>query len=357
MIDFTTVSREFRGLVDRRRELFTFLGSVFAAMGLFLQNTLQGGLPGSLASIQEHIFAFYALVLMVLSLILALRMARLHGGMVLNGILYARLMQEQDFTRKGDPVRSARHNWFGVSFLQFVLVDLIAAFSATILALALSSPFWPAFCWGTGVFVLWVLLYFRFHHQERAFAFRKIAVEQCTTFNRNDWEGHVSGSLQQANQGMIAEIAFAGLMVFSVFEALSGLGKIQAADTDLATDVVQKHGPLVYGTLMIVTCFLELIIYLRVRVAAGAFCVQLDPTDRPFRPLRLTDSLLGYLLLAFLFAVSVHVFLVILTPHLTVIVPELHLSYPVLLSIDAAAFALAVMAEQITLVVVGRHWR
>src|ERR1700730_14430327 len=106
MIDFTTVSREFRGLVERRRELFTFLGSVFAAMGLFLQNTLQGGLPASLGQIQQHVFAFYALMLMVLSLILALRMATLHGGMVLNGILYARLMQEQDFTRKGNPLRA-----------------------------------------------------------------------------------------------------------------------------------------------------------------------------------------------------------------------------------------------------------
>jgi len=350
MIDFTTVSREFRGLVERRRELFTFLGSVFAAMGLFLQNTLQGGLAGSLGAVQQHIFALYALVLMVLSLILALRMAKLHGGMVLNGILYARLMQEQDFTRKGDPLRAGRHNWFGVSFLQFVLVDLIASFSATILALALSSPFWPAFCWGAGVFVLWVLLYFRFHHQARGFAYRKIASEPCAPFNRNDWEGHISSSLQQANQGMIAEIAFAGLMVFSVFEALSGLGKINPGDTDLATDVVKTHGPLVYSTLMLVTCLLELVIYLRVRVAAGAFCVQLDPTDRPFRPLRLTDSLLGYLVLAFLFAVSVHINLILLSPQLTLILPEL-------LGIDAAALALAVLAEQITLVVVGRRWR
>jgi hypothetical protein len=357
MIEFTTVSREFRGLVERRRELFTFLGSVFAAMGLFLQNTLQGGLPEALASIQQHIFAFYALVLMVLSLILALRMAKLHGGMVLNGILYARLMQEQDFTRKGDPVRAGRHNWFGVSFLQFILVDLIASFSATILALALFSPFWPAFCWGAGVFVLWVLLYFRFHHQARTFAFRKIAAEPCAPFNRNEWEGHVSGSLQQANQGLIGEIAFTGLMVFSVFEALSGLGRIKAGDTDLATDLVKSHGPIVYAILMVVTCLLELIIYLRIRVAAGAFCVQLDPTDQPFRPLRLTDSLLGYLVLAFLFAVSLHILLILLPSELTFLGTELQLRQPALVGIDAAAIALAVSAEQITLIVVGRRWR
>jgi hypothetical protein len=350
MIEFTNVSREFRGLVERRRELFTFLGSVFAAMGLFLQNTLQGGLPESLASIGQHVFAFYALVLMVLSLLLALRMAKLHGGMVLNGILYGRLMQEQDFTRQGDPIRAARHNWFGVSFLQFILVDLIAGFSGTILALALSAPFLPAFSWGAGIFLLWLILYFRFHLQARAFAFGKIAAEPCAPFDRNDWEGHVSSSLQQANQGMIAEIAFAGLMVFSVFEALSGLGKIHAGNTDLATALVKTHGPIVYAILMVVTCLLELIIYLRVRVAAGAFCIQLDPTDRPFRPLRLTDSLLGYLVLVFLFAVSLHVFLILLFP-------TLGQGQTVLLALDAAAIGAAVLAEQITLVVVGRRWR
>ena len=41
---------------------------------------------------QEHLFAFYALVLLVLSLVISLRLARLHGGMILNGVLYARLM-------------------------------------------------------------------------------------------------------------------------------------------------------------------------------------------------------------------------------------------------------------------------
>ena len=42
-----------------------------------------------------HAFAVYAFLLMVPSLILALRLARLNGGMTLNGILYQRLMEEQ----------------------------------------------------------------------------------------------------------------------------------------------------------------------------------------------------------------------------------------------------------------------
>ena len=42
MIEFSTVSREFRSLVGRRRELRTLLGSVFAGLGIALQNALQG---------------------------------------------------------------------------------------------------------------------------------------------------------------------------------------------------------------------------------------------------------------------------------------------------------------------------
>ena len=80
MIDFQTVTKEFRSLIARRQELITFLGSVFAASGVFLENTLQGSLPESLSSIEEHIFFFYAVMIMVPSLILALRMARLHAN-------------------------------------------------------------------------------------------------------------------------------------------------------------------------------------------------------------------------------------------------------------------------------------
>src|SRR5262249_23202616 len=157
---FTTVTREFRSLVERRRELLTFLGSAFAALGLFLRNVLSGGLPPSLAQIERHGFAFYAFVLMVLSLILALRLARLHGCMVINGVLYARLMQEQDYTpHMGDPKRAARHNLFGASFLQFILVDLIAGFSAAILCLSLSVHLILSIGLGIIVGVIWLLLY------------------------------------------------------------------------------------------------------------------------------------------------------------------------------------------------------
>lgn len=347
MIDFTTVTREFRGLVDRRRDIYTFLGSGFAAMSLFLTNALEGKFPPTLQTLQESVFSFFALVLMVLSLLLALRMARLHGGMVLNGVLYARLMQNQDFTRPGDPARSARLNVLGVSFIQIVLVNLIAGFATFLLLMALHVAGPTAAACGVCVFALWMMLYLRFHQKASAFALHKAATEDAGPVRPEDWREHVSLSLQQANQGMIGEIAFAGLMVFSGFGVMSGLGQIKAERTELAAELVREQGPLFFAILMTVTCLLELVIYLRIRVAVGNFSLQLDPTDRPFRPLRLTDSLMGYILLAFLFAVSLHVLLTILGQD--------GIARPVLLGIDVAVLVVVVLAEQLTLVVAGRR--
>jgi hypothetical protein len=349
MIEFTTVTREFRSLVHRRRMLMTFLGSVFAATGVLLHNALGGKLPRELSSLRQYIFSLYALLVMVPALILALRMARLHGGMVLNGILYARLMQEQDFTRKGDPRQAARHNFLGVSFLQFVLMDLFAGASAALLALSLDANVLLSTAVGAGVFVAWLALYFRFHHQAVAFAFAKVAAEPCGPFDREDWKVHVSTSLEDANTGLMHEIGFVGLIMFSVIEKLSGLGEITRENAGPAYDDIQHSGPWVYSILMLVTCVFGLFTYVRVRIAVGQFSLQLDPTDRPFRPLRLTDSLLGYLLLAFLFAVSLHLVL-------TLLMPEGTRSLGLLFAVDVLAFGLAVAAEQCTLAAVGRRY-
>lgn len=348
MLEFQTVSREFRSLVRRRQELYTFLGSTFAALGIFLQNALHNNLPESLDSIKKHVFAFYALVLLVPTLALALRMGRIHAGMIINGILYARLMQEQDFTKKGDPRKAAGHNWLGVSFLYFLLSDLIAGFAATLLGLALALPLAPAMAVGAVVFAVWMVLYLWFHHGAARFALAKAAAETCAPFTKKEWEEHISGSLEDANHGLIADLGFVGLMVFSVFESLSGLGGINASSTDLTADQVKQYGPLVYSVLLLLTCVMGLMIYVRVRVAIGRFCLLLDPTDRPFRPLHLTDSLLGYIIEAFLLAVSLHV-------TLTVAWPSLGERLGLLLAIDGAVFAIAVLAEQVTLVVAGRR--
>jgi hypothetical protein len=349
MIEFPTVTKEIRSLISRRQELNTFLGSVFVATGIFLQNGLGGNLPSSLADIEVHLFGFYAVMLMVPSLILALRIARLHGGMVLNGVLYARLMQDQDFTTKGNVERAAAHNVFGVSFLQFLLADFIAAFSASVMALSLGGPGRAALSAGAAVFLVWLALYFQFHRRSVSIARRMIATEACGSASREDWEAHVSASLHDANHELIGIIGFVGLITFSVFEVISGLGQIKTNHLPvLQANHIRLYGPGAYTLLMLVTCLMGVLTYLRVRVAVGRFSLELDPNDRPFRPLVLTDSLLGYFLLAFFLAVSVHLSLVQLA---------LGLEMATVLVIDIATLAIAVVTEQATLVVAGRFYR
>ncbi|HJT76860.1 MAG TPA: hypothetical protein VJ739_06620 [Gemmataceae bacterium] len=347
MLDYTNVSREVRSLVSRRRELLTFLGSVFAALGIFLQNVLQGTLPPVYHRMQQHAFAYYALLLLVPSVILSLRLARLNAGLTLNGILYQRLMQEQDFTRKGSAAtmrRAARLNVFGVGFLMSLLADLLAGLAAALLVLALAREPWEAAAAGGAVVAVSLLLYLLFHYGAARLAWHKAATEPCTPFNREQWEEHVAGSRDDGNRDMIAILALAGLIVFSAFEGLSGLGR-HTEGLDLTSKQVDQFGPVVYGLLMAVTCLLSLVTYIRLRLAIGHRSLELDPTDRPFRPLKLTDSLLGYLLLAFLLVVSLHFLLY----------NVLRDQHELLLLIDTAVFAGALALEQITIVIAG--WR
>src|SRR5262245_41500878 len=364
MIDYTTVTREIRSLISRRRELLTFLGTVFAALSVFLQNALEGGLPPVLASFKLHLFACHALLLMVPSLLLALRLARLNTGMTLNGILYQRLMMEQNFTHKAtqETLNRAGHvNPFGVSFLMFLLADVIAAFSVVLLGLALAGApdvrqSWPwlanaapavSFAVGALVVVGWLGLYLYFHYRARAFALKKIAGETIQSFGREEWEAHTAGSLEDANHDMITVLALAGLIFFAAFEGLTALGKAPKADIGDAGDII-KYGPVAYSLLTTVTCLFGMTTYIRLRVAVGGRSLELDPTDQPFRPFRLTDSLLGLMLLAFLFAVSLHVLLESL---------QLGLSGTLLFIIATVAFVLAVTAEQLTLFTFGRPRR
>ena len=142
---------------------------------------------------------------------------------------------------------------------------------------------------------------------------------------------------------MITIIGLVGLMVFSGFEGLSGLGR--AKSVDLSSEEVQAHGPTAYGVLMTTTCLMGLITYLRLRIALGSFSLMIDPQDRPYRPFRLTDSLLGYMLIAFLLSLSLHV---LLYPHLKNYGPSL------LLIIDSSVFVLAVVVEQLALILAGQ---
>ncbi len=350
MIDFSTVSREFQGIVARRREQMTFLGSVFAASGLFLQNALQGNLPASLAGIEHHLFAFFATLLLVPSLITALRLARLHSGMVLNGMLYARLMRDQTYTDPGDIERASRHNFFGVSFLYFLLANLLAAFSASLLALTTLPPAW-ALPIASATFVIGLGFYLRFHDQAVVIARSKISAEEPGPFTRDEWEDHISRSREEANLGLQSDVAFFGLILFSAFEVLTSLGRIGPSRlTELDAGLVETTGPALYSIAVVLVGLFTLMAYIRVRIAIGLFSLQLDPSDRPFRPARLTDSLLGYLLVAFLFVVALHVLLV-------QIVPSTEGGESWLLATDAAAFAIAIFVQQVALVIADRRIR
>ncbi len=346
MIEFSAVTKEIRGLISRRQELGTFLGSVFAASGIFLQNALGGNLPESLASIEDHLFAYFALMLMVPSLIIALRVIRLHGGMTLNGTLYAHLMKDKDFTTPRTVEQAAAHNYVGASFLQFLLADVFAGFSATVMALSFGIHYVGALVVGIVMLVVLFLWYLRFHDRSAASARQRIAAETCEGFTRDDWEAHVSASLQDANRELIAGIGFVGLITFSVFEVMTGLGHIEPHhNLDLKIAQVRHFGPLAYSVLMLVTCVLGLVTYLRIRVAIGNFSLDLNPNDHPFRPFVLTDSLLGYLLLAFFLAISVHLILIQTLPGL---------GLSITIALDVFAVLAAVVGEQMTLIHHGK---
>lgn len=334
-------AREIRSLVARRREVLTTLGGSFAALGIFLDNVLQGSLPPALKAVEGRVFATYTFLLLVPAILLALRLARLNAGMTLNGIVFARVMQEQAFTSKPDVARAGKLNRMGVSFLMSLLTDAIAGLSALLLALALGAPLAVAALAGAAVAGSCLFAYHRFHADAVRTAHAKIAAAAFDAPDRADWEAHMGGSLEDTNQDMISVLALTGLISFSAFQSMSGLGGAHDGG-DLPSETLRANGPVVYGVLMSVTCLLSLLTYLRLRLAAGAFSRALDPTDRPFRALRLTDSLLGYTLLAFLFALSLHVTLF----------PAL--GEDALLATSITAFVAAIVFEQIVVARAGR---
>jgi hypothetical protein len=121
---------------------------------------------------------------------------------------------------------------------------------------------------------------------------------------QEEHEDHLAESLRQTNHDMLACLTMTGLVIFTVFQALTGLNEFKTQSTELSLDSVKRFGPIAVAAPMAfvgLTCGIS---YLRLMVALGRFSVELDPTDRPFRPFRLTDSLLGYLMLSFLSALA-----------------------------------------------------
>lgn len=304
VLDFTTVSREIRSIVARRRELLIFLGSMFGAMSLFLQKILDGELPPMFRSLERHAFAAHALLVLVPCLILVLRVAKLHAGMTINGVFYARI--EGTLGRPADPSRAAKLNWLGVSASLVWLMNLLAAGEAAVLALALHQTRFASIFAGVVVFVVCGIIFARFHANASRFALAAVRDARVEPVTLEELEEHWAASRSDANHDMIALNGFAGLMLFSTLENIAGFGKIGIAGADLAAADVEAFGPRIYAGLFMVVCAAVAAMYVRLVLAAAKFSLQLDPTDTPFRPFKLTDSLLGYLLIVFFLGVSVH---------------------------------------------------
>ena len=82
---------------------------------------------------------------------------------------------------------------------------------------------------GAGVSLGGLLCYLYFHRQAAGYAFNRLRRDTCGPFNREQWEEHLADSLRDGNHDMITILALIGLIVFSAFEGLSGLGKVRQA--------------------------------------------------------------------------------------------------------------------------------
>ncbi|MGC3969779.1 MAG: hypothetical protein QM775_21345 [Pirellulales bacterium] len=303
VLDFSTVSREIRSIVARRRELLIFLGSLFAAMSLFLQKVLDGELPESFRGLQHHIFALHAVLVLVPCVIIVLRIAKLHAGMTINGVFYSHM--EKSLGRPAMPWRAAKLNLFGVSAAMVYLVDMLAAGEAAILTLALGYR-WPiALGIGFLIGLVGLLMFARFHRMAGEFALKAIEGAKIEPLTLEELEEHWAESRSDSNHDLIALNGFAGLMLFSTLENIVGFGRIGVDDADLSATAVQSFGPQIYGGLLVAAYLFVLMMYLRLAVAIAKFSLQLDPTDQPYRPTKLTDTLLGYAIVSFFFMVAV----------------------------------------------------
>lgn len=318
-IDLGVVSRELRGVVSRRRELMTFVGSLFAAMSLFLQNVLQGHLPEGLKPLRHSIFLTYSLGLLIPSAIISLRIARLYAGMIINGVFYQRVRLEETLPRDAsgrprppvisDFASSGRLFFFGASTQFFFLTALLASYGAVILALSLGYTLAIAAVSGGVTMIVLLLLFLYFYYRARRFAIRHALSAVVEPFTEQTMQEHLAASREDTNHDMLSVVSFVGLMLFSSLESLSGLGEMNADATEFSGTNFQLYGEYVAVGLFVLITLICAIIYLRLIYAAGMFSLRLDPTDRPFSLFKLTDSLMGYVLLIFFLTIGVHLLL------------------------------------------------
>lgn len=309
-LDFSHVSREIRSLVSRRRELMLFLGSLFAALGLYLNNVLHGELPATLKPFEDQVFVHYAIGLLIPTVIIALRISRLNAGMIINGVFYSYIRSQLNRSVERDPAEAARLNPVGVSSQLFLLSAIAVGFSSALLMFALgSSPLWGVISALAATFMICTLFWFD-HRRAAQFALQRIEGSGVELVDAEEIEDHDAASLEDANHDMLALLGFVGLILFSVFENISNLGTIAIETGRIAPEMLQRFGAVAYAAWASLTALIGLVIYLRLVVAAGRLSLRLDASDRPFQPLRLTDTFLGYLLLIFLFVVALHLLFV-----------------------------------------------
>ncbi len=302
-LDFGTVSREIRNIVARRRELLIFLGSLFAGTSLFLQRVLDGELPESFRRVEDHAFLIHSLMALIPCLIIALRVSKLHAGLIINGVFYRRL-ESTVGEAKGTLFQASQLNIFGMSASFFWLVAVMAAAEVGVLTLALGRPWYLAVGVGAGALAALAFVFAAHHMRAARFAVGAAAQAETEAFGPEELEDHWSESRSDVNHDLIALNGFAGLMLFSTLENITGIGKIGADHLDLAAADIQRVGPMVYSALLVLVCLASVVIYLRLAVAIARFSLKIDPSDRPFRPFKLTDTYLGYLLITFFLFVA-----------------------------------------------------
>lgn len=307
-LDFSYVSHEIRSIVSRRRDIMLFLSSLFAAVGIYLQNILQGNLPDALKALEGQSFLSYSIIILIPSTLLALRIAKLHSGMVINGIFYSYILQQKLGSTK-DPAGAAKLNWTGVSTQLFLLTNIIASWAILILFQALNFNPLIAFAFAIIYFFIFLIIFKIMHSNAAHFSLEKIKEATVLEIDEEEVVEHRAYSLQDCNHDMLATLAFVGLMLFSILEMLSGLGQNNGRTLTESAQFLTDHAPFSYGLLAVVTSVMSAIIYLRLSISIGRFSLEIDPTDKPFNPFKLTDSMLGYFLLAFFLTVSVHLFI------------------------------------------------
>ncbi len=297
VIRFSYVSREIRSIVARRREILLFLASLFAAVGIYLQNLSLETLPEGLAALREQALLTYALIVGIPSFLLALRIGRLHGGMVINGIFYRKLLGKS---------LTYNLNFAGISTQMFLLASLISAWAVWLLVESLGWSVWLSGFFAALTLLLLFLVFYQNDRKSAGFALRNL--EQATlelAKNQEEIIEHQALSLQDANQDMLALLTFSGLMLFAVLQTFSGFGEANILPAGFSQETLAVS----YLFLGLLVNILTIIMYLRLVLSVGQFSLALNPADQPFSPWRLSDSFLGYLLLGFFAVIPAHLLL------------------------------------------------